>query len=78
MIQNSIAHVQNALNDLDKEMEKIVMDFSLSLQDKDNRMLPIVLEKKILTQTVEDLKYLEANPPKPNQPCGISKYRDDN
>jgi hypothetical protein len=40
-------------------------------------MLPIVLEKKILTQAIDDLKYLQQNPPAPNQPCGISKYRND-
>jgi len=77
MIDNSIKHIQNAINELDKEMEKIVMDFSLSLKDKDNLMLPIVLEKKILTQAIEDLEYLKANPPAKDQPCGISKYRED-
>ncbi len=77
MIENSIKHIQNALNDLDKEMEAIVMDMSLSLKDKDNLMLPILLEKKVLKQTLEDLQYLKDNPPPPDQPCGISKYRND-
>ena len=77
MIENSIKHIQNAINELNKETEAIVMDMSLSLQEKDNKMLPIVLEKKILTQAIDDLKYLQQNPPKPNQPCGISKYRND-
>jgi archaellum component FlaC len=78
MIENSIKHIQNALKELDKEMEKIVMDFSLSLKEKDNLMLPIVLEKKILTQTIDDLRYLQDNPPPKDQPCGIAKYREDN
>ncbi len=77
MIDNSIQHIQNALSDLDKEMESIVMNMTLSLQEKDNLMLPILLEKKVLKQTLEDLEYLKANPPSPNQPCGISKYRED-
>ena len=77
MIENSIRHIQNALGDLDKEMEGIVMNLTLSLQEKDNLMLPILLEKKVLKQTLEDLEYLQANPPSPNQPCGISKYRND-
>jgi len=77
MIDNSIKHIQNAISDLNNEMEKIVMDMSLSLQDKDNLMLPILLEKKILSQAIEDLKYLQENPPKKNQPCKISKYRND-
>ncbi|NPA66926.1 MAG: hypothetical protein GXO11_08605 [Epsilonproteobacteria bacterium] len=77
MIDNSIQHIKNALSDLDKEMESIVMNLTLSLQEKDNLMLPLVLEKKVLKQTLEDLEYLKANPPAPNQPCGISKYRND-
>jgi archaellum component FlaC len=77
MIENSVQHIQNAIKELDKEMEKIVMDFSLSLKEKDNLMLPIVLEKKILTQAIEDLLYLKDNPPPKDQPCGISKYRTD-
>ena len=77
MIENSIKHIKNALSDLDEEMEKIVMNLTLSLQEKDNLMLPILLQKKVLKQTLEDLEYLRDNPPPPNQPCGISKYRND-
>ncbi len=77
MITNSIRHIQNALNDLDKEMERIVMDMSYSLKEKDNLMLPLVLQKKVLKQTLEDLEYLRDNPPPKDQPCGISKYRND-
>lgn len=77
MIDNSIRHIKNALEDLDKEMEQIVMNLTLSLQEKDNLMLPILLEKKVLKQTLEDLEYLKANPPALNQPCGISKYRNE-
>lgn len=71
-----IEHIQNALKDLDKEVEGILLNISLSLQDKDNVMLPLLQQKRVLTQTLEDLEYLEANPPSPNQPCGISKYRE--
>jgi len=77
MIDNSIQHIQNALKDLDTEMETIVMNFSLSLKDKDNLMLPLVLEKKILSQTLHDLQYLQNNPPKKDLPCKISSYRND-
>ena len=40
-------------------------------------MLPILQQKKVLTQTLEDLTYLKEHPPKQNQPCGIAKYRED-
>ena len=74
---NSINHVKNALSELDNEVEKILLDWSIPLNEKDNLMLPILLQKKVLTQTLEDLEYLRDNPPTPNQPCGISKYRED-
>jgi hypothetical protein len=73
----SIEHIKNALKDLDSEVESILLNISLSLQEKDNAMLPILQQKRVLSQTLEDLEYLKANPPKPNQPCGISKYRED-
>ena len=74
---NSIKHINNALTDLDKEVETILLDWSIPLNEKDNLMLPLLQQKRVLTQTLEDLTYLKENPPKPNQPCGISKYRDD-
>jgi hypothetical protein len=77
MIDNSIKHIKNALQDLDDEVQKILLDWGIPLNEKDNLMLPILQQKRVLTQTLEDLEYLKANPPKPNQPCGISKYRDD-
>jgi len=76
-IDNSIQHIQNALQDLDDAVQKILLDWSIPLNEKDNLMLPILQQKRVLTQTLEDLEYLKAHPPKPNQPCGISKYRND-
>ena len=75
---NSIKHVQNAIDELDKEVQELLLDWSVPLNEKDNIMLPMLQQKKVLTQTVEDLTYLKNNPPKKNQACGISKYRDDN
>jgi hypothetical protein len=77
IIDNSIQHIKNALKDLDTEVEKILLNWDLALNEKDNLMLPILQQKRVLTQTLEDLEYLKANPPKPNQACGISKYRND-
>jgi len=74
---NSIKHIQNALSELDSDIQKILQDWSIPLNEKDNLMLPILQQKKVLTQTLEDLTYLKDNPPKRNQPCGISKYRED-
>lgn len=74
---NSIKHIENALRDLDKEVQDILSNTSMALNEKDNFMLPLLQQKRVLTQTLEDLKYLQENPPTPNQPCGISKYRED-
>ena len=74
---NSIKHIENALSDLDKEVQEILLNISLPLNEKDNYMLPLLQQKRVLTQTLEDLTYLKNNPPKPNQACGISKYRED-
>ena len=74
---NSIKHIENALSDLDKEVQEILLNISLPLNEKDNYMLPLLQQKRVLTQTLEDLTYLKNNPPKQNQACGISKYRED-
>ncbi len=73
----SIQHIKNALADLDAEVHAVLSDMKLNLTQKDNAMLPLLRQKRVLQQALEDLQYLEAHPPAPNQACGISKYRDD-
>jgi predicted nucleic acid-binding Zn-ribbon protein len=73
----SIEYIKEALNELDEEVKAVLQNVKLSLQEKDNAMLPLLQQKKVLTQTLEDLTYLKEHPPAPNQPCGISKYRDE-
>ena len=74
---NSIKHIENALKELDDTVEKMLLDWSIPLNEKDNIMLPILQQKRVLTQTLEDLTYLKEHPPTPNQACGISKYREE-
>lgn len=74
---NSIKHIQNALKELDQEVEALLLNWDIPMNEKDNIMLPILQQKKVLQQTLEDLTYLKENPPTPNQACGISKYRED-
>ena len=74
---NSIKHIENALKELDDAVEKMLLDWSIPLNEKDNIMLPILQQKRVLTQTLEDLTYLKEHPPTPNQACGISKYREE-
>ena len=77
MFMNSITHIQKALKELDDEVQAILLNWDIPLNEKDNLMLPILQQKRVLDQTLEDLIYLIDNPPKKNQACGISKYRDD-
>ena len=77
MFMNSITHIQKALKELDDEVQTILLNWDIPLNEKDNLMLPILQQKRVLDQTLEDLIYLRDNPPKKNQACGISKYRDD-
>ena len=74
---NSIKHIENALKELDDEVQTILLNWDIPLNEKDNLMLPILQQKRVLAQTLEDLTYIKENPPSPNQPCGISKYRED-
>lgn len=74
---DSIKHIQKALDELDEEVKKILQNWDIPMNEKDNLMLPLLQQKKVLTQTLEDLQYLKENPPTPNQACGISKYRED-
>jgi hypothetical protein len=74
---NSIKHIENALKELDEEVQNILLDWSIPLNEKDNLMLPILQQKTVLDQTKKDLTYLKENPPRLNQPCGISQYRED-
>ena len=61
---NSIKHIEKALQELDDEVQKLLLDWNIPLNEKDNIMLPILQQKKVLTQTLEDLTYLKENPPK--------------
>ena len=77
MFMNSITHIQKALKELDDEVQAILLNWDIPLNEKDNLMLPILQQKRVLDQTLEDLIYLKNNSPKKNQACGISKYRED-
>lgn len=73
----SIQNIKNALKDLDNEVMEILQDMSIAMNDKDHKMLIVLQQKRVLEQTLSDLEYLRANPPKPSASCGISKYRKD-
>ena len=73
----SIDFIDSAIKELEDKVNKILLDDKMALNKKDNLMLPLLREKKVLMQTKNDLQYLIDNPIKENQHCGISKYRND-
>lgn len=70
-----IEHIALALSDLDKEMETILFNLTLSLTQKDDLMLPITQQKRILMQTKEDLQYLLDNPAPLGGTCKTGELR---
>ena len=65
----TITFIEDALKSLDDEVQALLMNMSISLTEKDDLMLPLLQQKRVLDQTLEDLKYLEANPPAKGGPC---------
>ena len=64
-----------ALDALDKEVEGYVMDLTMDMTTKNEKMLPLLQQKRVLQQTKEDLTYLRDNPPKNAGECTMYKHR---
>ena len=58
----SIEYIKQALAELDAEVQITLLNMKLSLKEKDNIMLPLLQQKKVLAQTLEDLTYLKEHP----------------
>ncbi len=73
----SLTHLEAALAAIDAEVQAILYDQSLSLNEKDAKMLPLLRESKVVKQAYEDLCYLKANPPSAPSGCKAGQYRED-
>lgn len=73
----SLTHLEAALAAVDAEVKALLYDTSLSLTHKDEKMLPLLRESKVLKQAYEDLCYLRDNPPTSNGTCKVAQYRED-
>jgi len=71
----SLVHIESALAAVDHEVKTVLQDMSLSLTEKDQKMLPLLRESKVLKQAYEDLQYLKANPPSPSAGCKVGSHR---
>ena len=73
----SLTHIEAALSAVDVEIKALLYNQSLSLTEKDEKMLPLLRESKVLKQTYEDLCYLRDNPPSSPTQCKVGSYREE-
>jgi hypothetical protein len=73
----SLTHLEAALAAVDSEIKAILYNQSLSLTEKDEKMLPLLRESKVLKQTHEDLCYLRDNPPAPPSGCKVGRGKEE-
>ena len=71
----SLTHIEAALSAVDAEIKALLYNQSLSLTEKDEKMLPLLRESKVLKQAHEDLCYLRDNPPSTPNGCKAGSYR---
>lgn len=70
----SLTHIEAALSAVDAEIKALLYNQSLSLNEKDEKMLPLLRESKVLKQAHEDLCYLRDNPPSTPNGCKAGSY----
>ena len=73
----SLTHLEAALTAVDSEVKALLYDTSLSLTLKDEKMLPLLRESKVLKQAYADLCYLRDNPPTSVGTCKVGTFRED-
>lgn len=73
----SLTHLETALKAVDAEIKALLYNQSMSLNEKDEKMLPLLRESKVLKQAYEDLCYLRDNPPTSTTGCKAGQYRED-
>jgi len=71
----SLEYIQMALDALDKTVEECVMNLTMDMTSKNEIMLPLLQQKRVLEQTKEDLTYLQDNPPTNAGECTMWKQR---
>jgi hypothetical protein len=73
----SLTHLEAALAAVDTEVKALLYNQSLSQSEKDEKMLPLLRESKVLKQAHEDLCYLRDNPPSSPSGCKAGQFRKD-
>ncbi len=65
----TIIHIENALKDLNKELQELMFKTNVAMKTRDDEVLLIQQQKRVLEQTLEDLTHLKNNPPKSVSAC---------
>lgn len=73
----SLTHLEAALAAVDAEVKALLYNQSMPLNEKDEKMLPLLRESKVLKQAYEDLCYLRDNPPTSTTGCKAGQNRED-
>ena len=71
----SLKYIQMALDSLDEEVQTCLADINMDMTRKNEIMLPLLQQKRVLEQTKEDLTYLKENPPTNAGECTMWKQR---
>jgi len=69
----TIIHIENALKDLNKELQELMFKTNVAMKTRDDEVLLIQQQKRVLEQTLEDLTHLKNNPPKSVSACKTSE-----
>jgi hypothetical protein len=73
----SLTHLEAALAAVDTEVKALLYNQSLPMSEKDEKILPLLRESKVLKQAYEDLCYLRDNPPSAHSGCKAGQFRED-
>jgi len=69
----TITHIESALKELNDELRELMFTTNVSMKQRDDEVLLIQQQKRVLEQTLEDLTHLFNNPPKSVSACKTSE-----
>ena len=71
----SLEFIQMALDALDADVQACLGNLTMDMTSKNEIMLPLLQQKRVLEQTKEDLIYLKEHPPTNAGECTMWKQR---
>jgi len=69
------SYLEDALKEIENQVKNILNDNTLPLTEKDRLIYPYVQKKRVLTQAIEDLNYLDERDFNLSSSCKMSQYR---